>query len=201
MAGEGGRWCGGGGGPSVALLVLGRSGYDEGPGSATAPRPRPSGGLFGGYHGAGVSGPTSLPSPFTRKGRCHMSFGTSPSPGLTFSGKMNSNVGAVYWPGTRSFAAFGALLKHESRAAWSTLPAASPVGVQSERAATFTVRVGWLSRPVGAFVARIRSRWGWAPVHPVEMPPLGLPSWFSPVISNGVTQRFFTDPSALTSCM
>ena len=56
------------------------------------------------------------------------------------------------------------------------------------------VRDGSPSRPLGALVARIRARWGWAPVSWVVMPPDGVPAWFSPVISNGVTQRLRTAP-------
>ena len=55
------------------------------------------------HQGAGVSGPVLgvsglLPSPKRRKPRCHRSYGTSGSPGMVFSGKMNVNIGAVYMP-------------------------------------------------------------------------------------------------------
>ena len=43
------------------------------------------------------------------------------------------------------------------------------------------------SRPVGALVARIRARCGWAPVNWVVTPPRVVPAWFSPVISYGVS--------------
>ncbi len=63
------------------------------------------------------------------------------------------------------------------------------------------VLVGWLSRPIGALVARSRARCGWGPVFWVVMPPpMGVtPSawngpFCSPVISNGVTQRLRTAP-------
>ena len=103
---------------------------------------------------------------------------------------MNSNVGAWYWPATRPLATFGAWARQASRTDWSNCCC----GAQSERATTRIVRVGWLSRPIGAFVARRRARCGWAPVNCVVMPPVGLPVWFSPVISHGVIQRFLTAP-------
>ncbi len=134
----------------------------------------------------------SAPSPLRRKGRCQKSKGTIGSPGFVFSGKMNSNVGAAYWPAVSPCAAVGALLRQSSSSCWS----AGASGLHSERCTTRIMRVGWLSSPVGAFVARMRARCGWGPVNWVVMPPLGLPFWFSPVISYGVTQRLRTSPVA-----
>src|SRR6476659_2452363 len=117
---------------------------------------------------------------------------------------MNVNVGAVYSPATSPFAVFGAELRQVSREVSTALPLASltgACGTHSDRTATRTVRVGWLSSPAGALVARSRARWGWAPVFWVVMPPpIGVtPSactgpLFSPVIADGVAHLFRTAP-------
>src|SRR6476469_3018062 len=125
--------------------------------------------IMGGYQGVGSRGPTLgpigeavvAPSPLRRNGRCHRSYGMSRSPGLTFSGKMKVNVGAVYSPAISPFAVFAALLRQVSRLVSTALPLASltwACGGHSDRTATRTVRVGWLSSPAGALVARSRAR-------------------------------------------
>jgi hypothetical protein len=79
---------------------------------------------------------------------------------------------ATYCPAMSPLAYFGAPSRQASNTAWS----AGAVGRHSDRCTTLTVRVGWLSRPTGAFAVRIRIRWDCTPVNCVVMSPLGLPA-------------------------
>ena len=85
---------------------------------------------------------------------------------MTFSGKMNSKVGAKYWPASSPLATWlvaSFLFRQVSSEVRTGLPAASltgACGTHRERTATRMVRVGWLSRPRGALVARSRARCG-----------------------------------------
>ena len=84
---------------------------------------------------------------------------------MTFSGKMNAKVGAKYCPADSPLAtvALAALFRQVSREVRTGLPDASltgACGTHRERTATRMVRVGWLSRPRGALVARSRARCG-----------------------------------------
>src|SRR5205085_10979540 len=71
------------------------------------------GSSIGAAHGGGSSwpttgeelpGPSTGPEPQNRKGRSWKLFGTSASPKVRFSAKMNSKFGSRYWPACRPLA-------------------------------------------------------------------------------------------------
>ena len=130
------------------------------------------------FHGDGISGPTPSPSPLTRNPRFQKFDGTIGSPTETFSGKMNSNTGASYWPVKRPFAP-GARSRHcPVRLGLASCSAAAPVvtrltvyGLHIWRATTRTMRPGVTMIPFGGLIARMRARPGCGPSNCVVIPP------------------------------
>src|SRR5215470_32288 len=125
------------------------------------------------HQGVGERGPVPGPSPLTRKPSVQRLLGTIGSPTTTFSGKINSKVGARYCPLERPLAA-GTRSKQRTFTFGSLTTGMAVLilaGSQSDRVTTRTERVGEVRMPGVALLARSRARPGVASVNWVVMPP------------------------------